>query len=52
MKLTKKIGVILLAVYLILSGLTVLIPTLRFDGMAVILAIVAIAAGICLLLDQ
>ena len=50
MKLTKKIGVILLAVWLILFGLFPIIK-LTFEGQAIIMGLLAIAAGVCLLLD-
>ncbi len=51
MKLTKKIGVILLAVWLILTGLIPLLK-LSFEGIAIIMAVLAIAAGVLLLLDM
>jgi hypothetical protein len=51
MNLTKKLGVILLSVWLILSGLAVLI-NLSFQGFPVLMAILAIAAGVLLLIDR
>jgi len=51
MKLTKKIGMILLGVWLILMGL---IPILKisFEGRDIIMAILAIVAGAFILVDQ
>ena len=49
MHLTKNIGMILLAVFLIAWGLVTL---LGLSGLGVILAIVAIAAGIFILLGR
>jgi hypothetical protein len=50
MKFTKNIGMLLLAIFLIAWGLFALIPAL--GGLGVILAIVAIAAGIFILLGR
>ena len=50
MKITKKIGMILLAVYLIAYGLGSFVPALM--GLSVVWAIVAIAAGVLILLDM
>ncbi len=49
MKFNKNIGFLLLAVWLILSGLSAFIS---MGGLAVILSILAIAAGIFILLDR
>lgn len=49
-KLNKKIGLLLLAVWLILWGLTAFIPALSELG--IVLQILAIVAGIFLLLDR
>jgi len=51
MNFTKKIGVILLSIWLIVQGLMVILH-LSFQGSAVIMAILAIAAGILLLIDR
>jgi hypothetical protein len=51
MKLTKKLGVICLSVWLILSGLVPLLK-LSFEGLGLVLAILAIAAGVLLLIDR
>jgi len=51
MKLTKNLGMLLLSIWLILTGL---IALLKFDfaGLPLIMAILAIAAGIFLLLGR
>jgi hypothetical protein len=46
----KNIGMLLLAIWLIAWGLAALIPAL--SGFSVVLAILAIAAGIFILLDR
>jgi len=51
MKISKKIGTILLAAFLILTGLIPLL-NLRIEGLPTIVAILAIAAGVLLLLDR
>ena len=50
MKFTKNIGMLLLAVFLILYGLVFLVPSL--SGLGMVLAILAIAAGIFILLGR
>jgi len=50
MKITKNIGMLLLAIWLILYGLATFIPAL--SGLGVILAILAIAAGVFILLGR
>jgi hypothetical protein len=49
-KLTKNIGMLLLAIWLIAYGLVALIPAL--SGLGLVLAVIAIAAGIFILLDR
>ena len=49
-KFNRKVGIFLLAVWLIAWGLVSLIPAL--SGLDVVLAILAIAAGIFILLDR
>jgi len=49
MRITRNIGMILLAVFLIAWGLVTL---LGISGLGVILAIIAIAAGIFILLGR
>jgi len=48
--LTKKIGMLLLAIWLIVWGLTAFIPALGDLGQ--VLAVLAIAAGILILLGR
>jgi len=50
MRLTKNLGMLLLAIWLIAWGLIALIPAL--NGLGLILAILAIAAGILILLGR
>jgi hypothetical protein len=50
-KITKKIGMILLAVWLILSGIIPLLK-LSFEGLPMLMAILAIAAGALILIDR
>lgn len=50
LKLTKSIGMLLLSIFLIAFGLFALIPALK--GLDVVLAILAIAAGIFILLGR
>ena len=49
MKFTKNIGFLLLAIWLILTGLSAFIS---MGGLGVILAILAIAAGVFILLGR
>ncbi len=51
MKITRNLGLLLLAIYLILQGLIPLLH-LMFSGLSVLMAILAIAAGILLLLGR
>ena len=51
MKITRNIGFLLLAIWLILYGLIGLL-SLSFAGLGVIMAILAIAAGVLLLLGR
>jgi hypothetical protein len=50
MRITRNIGMLLLAIWLILTGLVVLIPAL--GGLGIILPILAIAAGVFILLGR
>ena len=50
MKFTKSIGMLLLAIFLIAYGLFALIPSL--GSLSVVLAILAIAAGVFVLLGR
>ena len=49
MRFTRNIGMLLLAIWLILTGLSAF---LSMGGLGVILAVVAIAAGIFILLGR
>ena len=49
MKFTKSIGFLLLAIWLILTGLSAFIS---MGGLSVILAILAIAAGVFILIGR
>ena len=49
--ITKNIGLLLLAVWLILSGLITL-AGLSFSGLPMLMGILAIAAGVCILLGK
>lgn len=50
MRVTRNIGFLLLAIWLILTGLLAFVPAL--SGLGVILSILAIAAGIFILLGR
>ena len=51
MHFTRNLGFLLLAIWLILYGLIGLL-SLSFSGLGVIMAILAIAAGILILLER
>jgi hypothetical protein len=51
MRLTNKIGVLLLAIWLIVWGLTQVLK-LSFEGMHIVMGILAIVAGAFLLVDR
>lgn len=51
MKLTRNLGMLLLGVWLILSGLTPLLG-LSFSGLGMLMAILAVAAGALILLGR
>ena len=51
MKLTKNLGMLLLGIWLILSGL-ILLLNLSFSGLGILMAILAIAAGAFILLGR
>ncbi len=50
MTITKNIGMLLLAIYLILVGLATFIPAI--SGFGLVLAILAIAAGVLILIGR
>lgn len=51
MKLTKNLGMLLLAIWLIVTGL-ITILNLYFSGLGIIMALLAIAAGVLIGLDR
>jgi hypothetical protein len=51
MKLTRNIGMLLLAVWLILTGLVPLL-NLSFSGLGMLMAVLAIAAGVLLAIGR
>ncbi|HEY2839722.1 MAG TPA: hypothetical protein VGJ26_11255 [Pirellulales bacterium] len=51
MKLTRNVGMLLLAVWLILTGLVPLL-NFSFSGMGTVIAILAIAAGVLIVVGR
>ena len=51
MKFTRKLGMLLLAIWLILQGLLPLLHV-SFEGLPLVMAILAIAAGVLILLER
>lgn len=51
MKLTKNVGMLLLAAWLVLTGLIPLL-NLSFSGLSTVMAILAIAAGLLILVGR
>ncbi len=51
MRITRRLGILLLSIWLILMGLTELVK-LNITGLGTILAILALAAGVLLLLER
>ena len=51
MRLTKNLGMLLLGIWLVLTGLIALLG-LSFAGLPVIMAILALAAGILILIGR
>ena len=51
MRVTKNLGMLLLAIWLILTGLMPLL-NLSFQGVGTIMAILAIASGVLLLIGR
>jgi ABC-type Na+ efflux pump permease subunit len=52
MRLTKNVGLLLLGLWLIITGLVALVPSLNVAGMNLILAVLALVAGIFILLGR
>ena len=51
MKVTKSLGMLLLAIWLILTGLIPLL-NLSFSGLSTVMTIIAIAAGVLILVGR
>jgi len=51
MKVTRNVGMLLLAVWLILTGLVPLL-NLSFSGLGTVMAILAIAAGVLIVVGR
>ena len=51
LNMTKNIGMLLLAIWLILSGL-ISVLGLGFSGLGLLMGILALAAGICILIGR
>ena len=51
MHVTRNLGMLLLAIWLILTGLIALL-SFSFSGLPIIMAILAIAAGVLILLER
>jgi hypothetical protein len=52
MNFTNNVGMLLLGIWLIVSGVAALVPAVYFDGLRVIIAILAVLAGIFILLRK
>jgi len=52
MDITKNIGMLLLSIWLIVSGVVTLVPGLYFNGLGTVMAILGILAGIFILLRR
>jgi hypothetical protein len=52
MKLPRKLGLPLLGVWLVATGACQLVPALNFSGIGTVLAVLAVAAGILILLER
>jgi hypothetical protein len=52
MDLTKNVGMLLLGIWLIVSGVVALVPAVFFNGLGAIMAILAIFAGIFILMHR
>ena len=49
MSFTKNVGMLLLGIWLIASGVIALVPSVYFNGLGTIMAILAILAGVFIL---
>jgi hypothetical protein len=50
MKITQNLGMLLLAIWLILTGLIAFVPALA--GLGIVLSVLAIAAGVLILIGR
>ena len=52
MNFKNNVGMLLLGIWLIVSGVVALVPTVFFNGLGAIMAILAVLAGIFILLKK
>ena len=52
MDFTKNVGMLLLGIWLMVSGLVTIVPAVYFNGLGTIMAILAVVAGIFILLRK
>jgi len=52
MDFKKNVGMLLLGIWLIISGVVVLVPALYFNGLGTLMAILAVLAGIFILMRK
>lgn len=52
MEIPKNVGMLLLGIWLIVSGVITLVPAIYFNGLGTIMAILAVAAGIFILMRK
>jgi hypothetical protein len=52
MDFSKNVGMLLLGIWLIVSGVIAIVPAVFFNGLGVIMAILAILAGIFILMRK
>jgi hypothetical protein len=52
MDFTKNVGMLLLGIWLVVSGVVALVPAVYFNGLGTIMAILAVLAGIFILLRK
>ncbi len=50
--LQRSAGMLVLGIWLLAQGLLVLVPALHFAGSGTLLALLALAAGVLILLDR
>jgi hypothetical protein len=48
----KNVGMLLLGIWLVISGVVVLVPAVFFNGLGTIMAILAVLAGVFILLRK